>query len=164
MVGVELNPVFAELSQKTLAKHKMDNRCEVICSDIRAQKELLAKADVVIFNNVFDAFMPKDIQVPRHTHRRKNSRSQVELYRFLLESISKPDCRIIAYPAFEVSLKSLGVRLILLPPSWLNTFQVPPAVLDPLSFWKHMKVQLDDLTDEEEEEMDGFVHYAVKKR
>lgn len=63
IVGIEMNAFFADLSRKMIEKYKMNDRVRVEQSDVRDQAALLGRADLVIMNNVFDAFLPVEAQV-----------------------------------------------------------------------------------------------------
>jgi len=91
LIGVEFNPFFVEQSNKVISKCKMGTRVKVIGDDIKNQKELVASADVVFLNNVFDAFVDKP--------------QQIELWKFLLSSITKKGTLIITIPSIETSLE-----------------------------------------------------------
>jgi hypothetical protein len=45
-----------------LKKYEMTDRARIVHADVRTQAELLSSADVIIMNNVFDAFLLKEDQ------------------------------------------------------------------------------------------------------
>jgi len=63
VIGVELNKELCNIQQKTIEEGEMTERVAVICSDIRDQTELVAKADILVMNNVFCFFLPPQEQV-----------------------------------------------------------------------------------------------------
>jgi hypothetical protein len=69
---------------------------QVICADIRNQKEILAKADVIILHNVFECFVTEN-QLP-------------ELWKFFQNATLKnKGCKIISVPALQKSLANAKV-------------------------------------------------------
>lgn len=63
----------------------------MIGDNVKNQKELVASADVVFLNNVFDAFVEKA--------------QQIELWKFLLSCFTKKGTVIVTIPSIEVSLE-----------------------------------------------------------
>ena len=58
---MEVNSYFCELQLQVVGKYKMEDRIQVICSDICSQASLLQEADIIILNNVFEFFSsPED--------------------------------------------------------------------------------------------------------
>lgn len=62
LIGIEMNKYFCDLSTEMLRQHKMNDRSEVVHGDIRDNAKLLASADVVVLNNVFEFFFEHDKQ------------------------------------------------------------------------------------------------------
>ncbi len=56
LVGIEKNTYFCEMQQRTIAKYNMAGRVKIVCSDVLEQGQLLASADVVVLNYVFEMF------------------------------------------------------------------------------------------------------------
>ena len=74
---------------------KGKDRIRVINDDILNQKEVLAKADVVVMNNVFEFFAPG---------------SELEnLWKFISTTVKKKGCKIVTIPSIEKSLSDAGV-------------------------------------------------------
>ncbi|XP_064401536.1 uncharacterized protein LOC135347460 [Halichondria panicea] len=55
-VGIEKNAYFCEIQQRTVTKYNMAGRVKIVCSDVLEQGQLLASADVVVLNYVFEMF------------------------------------------------------------------------------------------------------------
>lgn len=77
----------------------MESRVKVVCNDIQKEKELLGRADVVLLNNVFDAFVEPS--------------KQLEIWEFILGSITKKGAIIVTHPSIETSLEQAGVCVCL---------------------------------------------------
>ncbi len=60
--GIEINEEFVEVSQRAVRKFSLNNRISVDCCELTTAPQIVAEADVVVLNNVFDWFMPKDEQ------------------------------------------------------------------------------------------------------
>ena len=56
LVGIENNAYFCEIQQRMVAKYNMAGKVQIMCSDVLEQGQLLASADVVVLNYVFDMF------------------------------------------------------------------------------------------------------------
>lgn len=95
IVGVEYNPYFTNIQNQIVKKYKMQSRVKVICNDIQKEKELLGRADVVLLNNVFDAFV--------------EGAEQLQIWEYILSSVSKKGAIIITHPSIETSLEQAGV-------------------------------------------------------
>eukprot|EP01127_Copromyxa_protea_P004869 TRINITY_DN14697_c0_g1_i1.p1 TRINITY_DN14697_c0_g1~~TRINITY_DN14697_c0_g1_i1.p1 ORF type:complete len:342 (-),score=100.24 TRINITY_DN14697_c0_g1_i1:22-1047(-) len=96
VVGVEFNSYFTDIQNKIVKKYKMEDKVKVICNDIRKEKDLLGSADVVILNNVFDAFV--------------ETNQQLEVWQYILSAISKPGAIIVTHPSIETSLEHAGIQ------------------------------------------------------
>eukprot|EP00029_Vermamoeba_vermiformis_P005035 TRINITY_DN1635_c0_g1_i2.p1 TRINITY_DN1635_c0_g1~~TRINITY_DN1635_c0_g1_i2.p1 ORF type:complete len:203 (+),score=18.82 TRINITY_DN1635_c0_g1_i2:195-803(+) len=98
LIGVEMNKYFCDLQTKMVDKYKMGDRIQVVCADIRNQKEILAKADVIILHNVFECFVTEN-QLP-------------ELWKFFQNATLKnKGCKIISVPALQKSLANAKVKI-----------------------------------------------------
>ncbi|XP_065196142.1 uncharacterized protein LOC135827599 [Sycon ciliatum] len=95
LIGVEIDKFFCDLSQSTLEKHGMTDRCQVINSDIRQQADLLKSADVVILNNVFEFFLTDE--------------EQRSIWLFLYESIRRNGCYLVTVPSLSKTFSTLGI-------------------------------------------------------
>jgi len=133
ITGVEFNPFFADIQNKVITRCGMSKRLQVIVSDIREQKDLLAKADVVFLNNVFDAFIKKE--------------EQLELWKFVLTSITKKGTIIISIPPIEEALK---------------LEEISKEQLDVTRYFTKTSFEIPLNIDEEfEEEISGLASYKV---
>jgi len=100
IVGIEKNKWFCDLQNQFINKknHKMTDRVKVICDDIMNQADMLAEADVVVMNNVFEFFVSQ-------------KKLLLNLWSFVKQTIKKKGCKIITIPAIEQSLESAGLEL-----------------------------------------------------
>jgi len=95
LVGVEFNKELAELQLETVKKFGMTNRVKIVCDDIRNCASLLKDADVIIMNNVFDAFLQPE-QLP-------------EIWEFVLNSIGKSGAILVADPGLEKAMNNANL-------------------------------------------------------
>ncbi|KAK5983371.1 DOT1 domain-containing protein, partial [Trichostrongylus colubriformis] len=61
VTGVEQNEEFVKLQEEVIRDFSLQN-VEVVCADVRAQPDLVSKADLIIMNNVFSFFMEAEEQ------------------------------------------------------------------------------------------------------
>jgi len=97
IIGVEINSELCKLQKQVVAEEKMNDRVCILEGDIQKFQTILAKADVVILNNVFDWFLPVQ--------------EQNQVWRFLHRSLQK-DCLLVTMPALCDSLKPLNTNII----------------------------------------------------
>ena len=74
----------------------MQSRIEVICGDVRSHAALIASADVIVMNNVFDFFLPAEIQ------------REIWLN---LRQLFKPGALLLTNPCIENTLTQLGIQI-----------------------------------------------------
>nr|CAD7568784.1 unnamed protein product [Timema californicum] len=98
IIGVEINSDFCQLQTKTIRKHSMQDRVQVMNSDIVCQPELVSSADVVVLNNVFQFFLELD--------------KQADMWRFLRSTV-KPGAILVTIPALHqvLVLDQAGIDL-----------------------------------------------------
>lgn len=104
IVGVEIDKTFCDLQNYIVDKYKFSDRVMVINGDIRNQAGLLHQSDVIVLNNVFEFFMPLDVQQ--------------QMWEFLFKTIRRKDTILITVPSVEVSLFTIGSSLDV--DSWLS--------------------------------------------
>ena len=63
IIGVEMNSELCNLAQNTINQFGMQNRIKIVNAELSTRLDLLQSADVVVLNNVFDWFVPIEIQV-----------------------------------------------------------------------------------------------------
>lgn len=107
LIGIELNPDFVKLQQQILHKYKMADRAQVIHSDLLHQGALLATADVLVLNNVFEFFLEPE--------------QQRSCWRFLQQSFRRPGCLLVTVPSLKESFSKLQETL---PSDWLEELPV----------------------------------------
>ncbi|XP_046349065.1 uncharacterized protein LOC124129708 [Haliotis rufescens] len=98
IVGVELDSTFTSLQTAAVSKYKMGDRIQVIHDDIQNKGTLIASSDVVILNNVFEFFVPKDLQE--------------KLWSYLFSTL-RNNTILVTVPSLEESLQQLqtGINL-----------------------------------------------------
>eukprot|EP01128_Nolandella_sp_AFSM9_P006790 TRINITY_DN3568_c1_g1_i2.p1 TRINITY_DN3568_c1_g1~~TRINITY_DN3568_c1_g1_i2.p1 ORF type:complete len:112 (-),score=27.85 TRINITY_DN3568_c1_g1_i2:42-377(-) len=111
----------------------MGDRIEVICSDVMKQGELIATADVVVMNNVFDAFVPVDVQK--------------KLWLFLFSVFKKSGTLLVTYPSLEENLIAAGLD---------------ETDIDVASLVNKVPVSFANLSEAMLHEVEGFSLYRVK--
>jgi precorrin-6B methylase 2 len=62
IVGVEMNERFCQLQQAMLAKYGMGDRCHIIFAKVEQSPRVVATADVIVLNNVFQFFQSAEQQ------------------------------------------------------------------------------------------------------
>ena len=70
-----MNGEHCDLANKTCLRFGMNERIKVIHSELSTKIEVLAQADVIVLNNVFDWFAPIDVQVQLWQIIRQNAKS-----------------------------------------------------------------------------------------
>ena len=95
IVGVEMNEEFCELANATVQKHNMDDRISVVHAELSTVPEVLREADVVILHNVFDWFVPAEVQI---------------VIWQLIRANLKPGTLLVTSPEIQQSLKPLPVQ------------------------------------------------------
>ena len=75
ILGIEMNAEHCDMANKTCLRFGMNDRIKIIHSELSTKIEVLAQADVIVLNNVFDWFAPIDIQVQLWQIIRQNVRS-----------------------------------------------------------------------------------------
>ncbi len=139
-IGIEKNQFFCEVQQKMLSKlDKGKDRIKVINDDILNQKDNLAKADVVVMNNVFEFFAPG---------------SELEnLWKFISSSVKKKGCKIVTIPSIEKSLSDAGVSHL------KTTFSHTKQITMKIDKWiKEIPLNYPETDDEELDEDFKLIH------
>jgi len=116
IIGIEFNKYFVDLQQKILKKFKMNQRVNVICADVKDKSEILRSGDVIILNNVFEAFIEKSLQK--------------DIWKFVFTNL-KSGATVITIPSIEQSLISIEAKDI----DWKNylieeKIEIPPNIED----------------------------------
>jgi hypothetical protein len=110
LVGVEMNAELCLLQSKAIEKYHLSNyaQFEVVCSDITGCGEIVQAADVIVMNNIFDFFVPLEIQS--------------SIWQFLHSNITRSGTRLLLTPMIESSLEHLQVNIDI--KSWLVKLDV----------------------------------------
>lgn len=75
IVGIEMNPDLCNITHSTLQQFRMLHKVDVVNAELSTRLDLLQGSDVIIFNNVFDWFVPIDVQVKLWQLIKENVRS-----------------------------------------------------------------------------------------
>lgn len=91
-----MNKEFCDIQTEVINKFKMNKRIEVINKKIQDCGDVLKSADVVVLNNVFEPYLPKE--------------KHAELWYFFKEHIKK-GAYIVCRPAIEHAVKDLNLNI-----------------------------------------------------
>lgn len=113
ITGVEINEEWASISSSVVQKYNMQSKVKVLAGDIRLYPDVVASADVVILNNVFEFFAPPEIQ------------QQLWL---ILRRLIKPGTLVLTCPSLQVSLSQLNTDINLA--QWVQPIQQDTPIDD----------------------------------
>lgn len=94
LIGVEFNKELADLQIETIKKFGL-NRIKIICDDICNCAKVIGDADIIIMNNVFDAFIQPE-KLPK-------------IWEFVLNSVVKPGAILVADPGLEKAMSNANI-------------------------------------------------------
>jgi tRNA A58 N-methylase Trm61 len=97
LIGIELNKTFASLAQQIVTDFKFADRIKIINDNILNQADILASADIVILNNVFEWFTTQE--------------ELRNMWAFIVKSINKKGTIIVTSPSIEESLAHAQVHI-----------------------------------------------------
>lgn len=97
IIGVEIDVNFVQLQQRIIEQYNMTDRICIVHNDIMECKDIIENADVIFLNNVFEFFMPKDVQE--------------RIWNFLFRSIRKSGTLLVTLPSVEESLMPLQTEV-----------------------------------------------------
>ena len=106
IVGVEINSDLCRIQQGIVEKYKLGDRVSVVEGDMCTLGDLIRTGDVVVLNNVFDWFMPPEVQVTMWT---------------FLRSTLAPGSLLVTIPSLPASLGHLDTGISLA--SWVRPLQ-----------------------------------------
>lgn len=92
IVGIEMNPDLCNLAAQTAQKFNMQDRLQIVNAELSTRIDLVRNADVIVLNNVFDWFVPIDVQV--------------NLWQLLRQNIKK-GALMVTVPSIEEALQKL---------------------------------------------------------
>ena len=92
IIGVEMNPDLCNLALQTTQQFKMQDRVQIVNAELSTRLDLVQSADVIVLNNVFDWFVPVNVQV--------------NLWQLLRQNIKKGSL-IVTIPSIEEALEKL---------------------------------------------------------
>ena len=87
-----MNSELCNLSQKSINHFRMQNRIQIVNAELSTRLDLLQSADVIIFNNVFDWFVPIE--------------AQVQLWQAIFKNV-KSGTLLVTNPSLEETLEKL---------------------------------------------------------
>ncbi|PRD26841.1 UNVERIFIED_CONTAM: hypothetical protein NCL1_36992 [Trichonephila clavipes] len=114
IIGVEINQDLCTLQNHIIDKYNLRDRIQVICNNVCNLPEVVHAANVIILNNVFECFMPKE--------------TQKQIWVWLKKHITSGTI-LITVPSMEETLSSLETGIDI--SSWLKKIPItdPVAVL-----------------------------------
>jgi len=98
LVGIEKNNWFFKLQKDFVQKRKMNDRIEILSGDILNETKILADADVIVMNNVFEFFVA-------------SPKTLAGLWKAIKEASKKKGCRLVTVPSIETSLADAGINM-----------------------------------------------------
>lgn len=107
IIGVEINEDLCKLQRHVVEKYALSDRIQIICSDICNVPDTLQSANVILFNNVFQCFMPLEMEK--------------KIWQWLRSIITVPGTIIVTIPSIEEILHKLQLGINI--SSWLR--QIP---------------------------------------
>ncbi|GFT23950.1 uncharacterized protein NPIL_432991 [Nephila pilipes] len=115
IIGIEINQDLCSLQNHIIDKYGLGDRIQVICENICNLPEIIHAANVIIFNNVFECFMPKEMQK--------------QIWIWLRNTITNSGTILVTVPSMEETLSSLETGIDI--SSWLKKVPIadPEAVL-----------------------------------
>lgn len=104
VTGIELNSDLCKLQEEMIKDFELPN-INVVCSDVREQKDVIQTADMIVMNNVFSFFMSVE--------------EQVSCWEFM-KSNAKKGCFILHNPNIKDILSHLVDKLSFTVDDWLE--------------------------------------------
>jgi len=106
ILGIEMNSDMCRLQRSVVEKYKLGDRISVLEGEMTSLQEVIRTGDVVVLNNVFDWFLPPELQVT--------------MWKFLRGALS-PGSLLVTIPSLDSSLQHLNTGISL--SSWLTPLQ-----------------------------------------
>ncbi|KAI8579129.1 hypothetical protein K450DRAFT_244026 [Umbelopsis ramanniana AG] len=127
LIGVEINSWFHNVQVDTVAKYKMKDRIELVQADIQTVPQLIAQADIIVMNNVFQFFNDLDVQK--------------QIWRYIRKETSKKQgLLIVTLPSLQDQLKQAGLPVKKTLGGWVKQIK-----LDYSSHWFESELSEDDV-------------------
>ncbi|GAB5585498.1 hypothetical protein Unana1_00398 [Umbelopsis nana] len=127
LIGVEINSWFYNVQVDMVAKYKMKDRIELVHSDVQEVPHLLAEADIIVMNNVFQFF--SDLE------------AQKQIWRYIRKETSKKQgLLIVTLPSLQDQLKQAGLPVKKTLGGWVKQIK-----LDYSSHWFDSELSEDDI-------------------
>ncbi|KNC76154.1 hypothetical protein SARC_11333 [Sphaeroforma arctica JP610] len=114
LIGVEMNSYFADISSKIVTQHNMQDRISITEGDIMKHPKILAGADVVVLNNVFQFF--------------HSPAAHAKFWTFLRSTIVRKGTMLVTVPEISGSLRS--AQLDMDTASWVEEITLDYAEYD----------------------------------
>ncbi|XP_034232278.1 uncharacterized protein LOC117640121 [Thrips palmi] len=90
--GIEINGELCRMQREIVMKYGFQDRIEIIDSSIEQRFDLLATADIIVLNNVFEFFM--------------ESNDQAKMWKLIYEHVKKK-ALLVTCPALDVTMENL---------------------------------------------------------
>ena len=100
--GIELSASLCGVQEKLIGEYSVKGRAalSVVCANVLDCATLLASADVVVLNNVFQFFASRE--------------EQLRLWMFLRATLTRPGCIIVSVPSLREALDTAQVESLVL--------------------------------------------------
>lgn len=112
IIGIEINKDLCALQNHIIDKYDLNDRIQVICDNICNLPDIVRAANVIILNNVFECFMPKE--------------TQKQIWTWLRNNITISGTILITVPSLEETLSSLETGIDI--SSWLRKIPITDPV------------------------------------
>jgi len=122
IIGVEINTELCKLQGEIVEMHKLGDRITIVEGDMCNLGGIIRTGDVIILNNVFDWFMPPQLQV--------------KMWQFLRTTLAT-GCLVVSIPSLEASLGPLNTGINLA--SWVR----PVDMFDKSVMWEQKDNQVE---------------------
>ena len=109
IIGIELNPWFCKVQNEVIHERipEFGDRISIVQGSVLDHGDILAGADVVVLNNVFEFFT-------------ESKEAELEAWRFLIKNVSKKGARVVTIPSLEESAKKFGKEAETMVKSWVK--------------------------------------------
>lgn len=106
IIGIEMNPDLCRLQKQVAEQFSLSDRISIVEAEMTSRPDLMASADVVILNNVWEWFVP-------------TVEGRVTMWEFVRQHL-KPGALLVTVPDLETSLRKLGIPTGLLLTQWVR--------------------------------------------
>ncbi|XP_063425726.1 uncharacterized protein LOC134709496 [Mytilus trossulus] len=138
LIGIEIDVSFCVLQKRMLNKYKMTDRVQILHKDVLNCTDVIKKADIIVLNNVFEFFMPKEVQE--------------RIWNYLYDTLKKTGTIIVTVPSMEDSISPLQTKVDL--DKWVKK-------IDTSATLPHANLLLYGNEDHEDSDLENIFVYKV---